>query len=80
MGIKSSLRDVVVDLDRRWDKARLKLLRSLGGADKLQISSYRGLGRPDRLLLKGRVLVDKVPTEYESDDDFWDDLVNMYGG
>ena len=78
MGIRTRLRDIAIDLDRRWDKAKLKLLRSLGGADKLRILSYRGLGRPDRLLLKGRVVVDRGPTEYESDDEFWDNLVNMY--
>jgi len=78
IGIRANLRDIAIDVDRNWDNARLKLLRSLGGADKLQILSYRGLGRPDRLLIKGRVLVDNGPTEYESDDDLWDDLVNMY--
>lgn len=78
MGIKSKLRDLAIDFDHHWDKARLKLMRSLGGADELRIFSYRGLGRPDRLMLKGRVLVDNGQTEYESDDDFWDDLVNMY--
>jgi len=78
MGIRTKLRDLAIDFDHHWDKARLKLLRSLGGADELKILSYRGLGRPDRLLLKGRVLVDRGPTEYETEDDLWDDLVNMY--
>jgi len=78
MGIKAKLRDLAIDFDHHWDQARLKLMRSLGGADELRIFSYRGLGRPDRLMLKGRVLVDNGQTEYESDDDFWDDLVNMY--
>ena len=78
MGIKTKLRDLAIDFDHHWDKARLKLLRSLGGADDLKILSYRGLGRPDRLLFKGRVLVDRGPTTYESEDDLWDDLVNMY--
>ena len=45
MGIKGSLRDLVIDLDQRWDSARLKLLRSMGGAGKLNILSYRGIGR-----------------------------------
>jgi len=35
MGIRAALRDVAIDLDHGWDKARLKLLRSLGGADDL---------------------------------------------
>ncbi len=29
-------------------------------------------------MVRGRVLVDRGPTTYETDDDFWDDLVNMY--
>lgn len=78
MSIRGTLRDVAIDLDEAWDDLRLKLLRSLGGPGPLRILSYRGIGRPDRLLLRGRVLVDRGPTEYESDDDFWDDLVNMY--
>lgn len=78
MGIRSNLRDIAIDLDRKWDTAKLKLSRSVGGAEKLQILSYRGFGRPDRLFLKGRVLVDRGSTTWESDDDFWDDLVNMY--
>lgn len=78
MSIRGTLRDIAIDLDNGWDDLRLKLLRSLGGPGPLRILSYRGLGRRDRLLLRGRVLVDRGPTEYESDDDFWDDLVNMY--
>lgn len=78
MGIKSSLRDVVIDMDKHWDAARLKLLQAMGGAGDLQILSYGGLGRPEKLMLKGRVLVARKSTRYESDDDFWDDLVNMY--
>lgn len=78
MGIKSSLRNLVIDLDNHWDKARLKLLRAVGGAGNLQILSYGGLGWPEKLMLKGRVLVARGSTEYESDDDFWDDLANMY--
>lgn len=78
MSIRGALRDVAIDLDNRWDDLRLKLLKSLGGPGPLRILSYLGIGRPDRLLLRGRVLVDRGPTEYESDDDFWDDLVNMY--
>ena len=37
MGIRATLSDIAIDADRRWDEARLKLLRLLGGADKLQI-------------------------------------------
>ena len=78
MGIRTSLRDLAIDLDRQWGSARLKLLRSLGGAGKFHILGYRGLGRPEKLLLKGRVLVHREPPDFQSDDDFWDDLVNMY--
>lgn len=78
MGIRATLSDIAIDADRRWDEARLKLLRLLGGADKLQILGYRGLGNPERLLIKGRVLVSRGSTEHQSDDDLWDDLVKMY--
>lgn len=78
MSIREKLRDIAIDLDRRWDEMRLELMQRLGGPGPLRILSYRGIGRPDRMLLKGRVLVDRGPTESKSDDDFWDDLVNMY--
>jgi len=78
MSIRKTLRRVAIDLDDRWDALKLKLLRTLGGPGPLRIFCYRGIGQPDRLLLRGRVLVDRGPTTYESDDDFWDDLVNMY--
>jgi phosphatidate phosphatase APP1 len=78
MSVRARLRDIAIDLDDRWDDLCLRLLRALGGPGPLRILSYRGLGRPERLLLKGRVLVDRGPTRTESDDDFWDDLVNMY--
>jgi len=32
MGIKSSLSDLVIDLDNHWDRARLKLLQAVGGS------------------------------------------------
>jgi phosphatidate phosphatase APP1 len=76
--IRKALRRVAIDLDRQWDRLKLDLLRRLGGPGPLRIEAYRGLGRPDRLLLKGRVLVDRGPTVSEDDDDFWDDLGNMY--
>ncbi len=78
MGIRSKIRDVAITLDRQWDNGKLKLLQSVGGADDFQILAYRGFGRADRLFLKGRVLVDRGSTTWESDDDAWDDLVNMY--
>lgn len=78
MGIKRSLRDLVIDLDERWDSARLDLLRTFGRAGELTIVGYRGIGSPGRLLVRGRVLVNRTPPGFHSDDDFWDDLVNMY--
>lgn len=78
MGVKGALRDLVIDLDERWDKARLELLRSMGRAGNLTIITYRGIGRPGKLLLRGRVLVYRDPPRFKSDDDFWDNLVNMY--
>lgn len=78
MSIRATLRDIAIDLDNRWDELKLTLLRALGGPGPLRIFCYRGIGQPERLLLRGRVLVDRGPTKYESDDDFWDDLVNMY--
>ena len=78
MGVRDRLRAISRGLDDRWDEARLGLLRSLGGLGPIRIFPYRGLGRPDRLLLKGRVMADRGPTSAESDDDLWDNLVNMY--
>lgn len=75
MSIRGKLRDIAIDLDNGWDDLQLKLMRSLGGPGPLRILAYRGIGRPDRLMVRGRVLVDRGPTTYESDDDFWDDLV-----
>lgn len=76
--IRRALRKLSIDLDRRWDRLKLDLLRRLGGPGPLRIEAYRGLGRPDRILLRGRVLVDRGPTVSQEDDEFWDDLVNMY--
>ena len=78
MRIRAELRRIAIDLDRRWDELKLELLRALGGPGPLRIECYRGIGRSDRLIMRGRVLVDRGPTAHESDDDFWDDLVNMY--
>ena len=68
MGVRRRLRQIAADLDDRWDEARLGLLRSLGALGPIRIFPYRGLGRPDRLLLKGRVMVDRGPTRAETDD------------
>lgn len=78
MSIRTALRRIAIDLDDRWDELKLELLRALGGPGPLRIFCYRGIGQPDRLVLRGRVLVDRGPTKHESDDDFWNDLVNMY--
>jgi phosphatidate phosphatase APP1 len=78
MSIRTNLRRAAIDLDDRWDELKLKLLRALGGPGPLRIFCYRGIGQPERLVVRGRVLVDRGPTTYESNDGFWDDLVNMY--
>lgn len=78
VSIRAKLRHIAIDLDNRWDELKLELLRALGGPGPLRVFCYRGIGRPDRLVVRGRVLVDRGPTTYESDDDFWDDLVSMY--
>ena len=78
MSIRTALRHIAIDLDNRWDELKLELLRALGGPGPLRILCYRGIGGPKNLILRGRVLVDRGPTTHASDDDFWDDLVNMY--
>ncbi|MGB5296398.1 MAG: hypothetical protein WBP34_15770 [Thermoanaerobaculia bacterium] len=67
MSFRGKLRSVAIDLDNGWDDLRLELSRSLGGPGPLRILAYRGLGRPDRLMVRGRVLVDRGPTTCETD-------------
>jgi len=76
--IRRALRRAAIGADRRWDERKQALRRRFGGLGPPRIEPYRSLGRPDRLLLRGRVLVDRGPTLSEQDDDFWDDLGNMY--
>ncbi|KAA9332861.1 App1 family protein [Adhaeribacter soli] len=46
--------------------------------EPVQVVTYRSYGTPERLYVKGRVLVDKGITGPEQEDSLWDNLWNMY--
>jgi len=60
------------------DNLRYRLHYALGGVGPVKIIAYRGYGRPDLLVLRGRVIEDKLPPEAEQNDHIWENLLNMY--
>lgn len=47
-------------------------------AGKLVISAYRGFGRPDEMLLRGRVLMERPVTRAREAESLWRNLLNTY--
>jgi phosphatidate phosphatase APP1 len=59
-------------IERTFDRRR----RSRGG--KIVVSPYRGFGRPNELLVRGRVLVERPITRVREAESLWRNLVNTY--
>jgi phosphatidate phosphatase APP1 len=66
------------DVEGHFDLLKYRLGERLGSRDPVMILPYHGCGSPERLYLKGRVLEDEGITPAGADDDFWDNLLNMY--
>jgi len=66
------------DFEELFDRLKYRLHERLGGHDPIKIIPYRGFGHPQRLYLKGRVLEDPGVGLSQSNDNLWDNLLNMY--
>ncbi|HYR29947.1 MAG TPA: phosphatase domain-containing protein [Thermoanaerobaculia bacterium] len=69
---KRALHRVVHTLDRHLDRRR----RPREG--KIVVSPYRGFGRGNEMLLRGRVLVEKSVTRARAAESIWRNLLNTY--
>ena len=47
-------------------------------AGKIVVSPYRGFGRPNELLVRGRVLMERPVTRAREAESFWRNLINTY--
>jgi len=68
----------ITQAEEKIDYLTFKLKNRLGLNRPLQIVTYRSYGTPNRLYVKGRVLVDKGITRSEANDTLWENLLNMY--
>lgn len=71
---RRTLQRAAADLERRFDR------RAAGRpvTKRLVISPYRGFGRLNEILLRGRVLVDKRITRASAAEPLWRNLLNTY--
>lgn len=76
--IKSKATELFLSAEEKWDDLTFKIKDKLGLKGPLQIVPYRSYGTPDRLYVKGRVLVDKGISQSEETDTTWENLLNMY--
>ncbi|MCC9167631.1 App1 family protein [Pontibacter harenae] len=76
--IKKAAVKTVLKAEEKFDTLTFKLKRRLNLLKPLQIVTYRSYGTPNRLYVKGRVLVDKGITVSEEQDTLWENLLNMY--
>lgn len=76
--IKQGAAKVVLKAEEKIDMLTFNLKRKLNMLHPLQIVPYRSYGTPDRLYVKGRVLIDKGITQSEEQDTLWENLLNMY--
>lgn len=74
MPTRRVLHRAAVDLERRFDRrvAGRPVLR------RVVISPYRGFGRGNELLVRGRVLIDKRVTRAASAESLWRNALNTY--
>ncbi len=72
--MKKLLHRTALDLERRLDR------RAAGRplSRRVVISPYRGFGRQDELLIRGRVLIDKRITRATAAEPLWRNVLNTY--
>lgn len=76
--LKTTAAKAVLKTEEQIDMLTFKLKRKLNMMSPLQIVPYRSYGTPDRLYVKGRVLVNKGIKKSEENDTLWENLLNMY--
>jgi len=76
--LKQTGAKAILKAEEKIDMLTFKLKRKLNMMQPLQIVPYRSYGTPNRLYVKGRVLVDKGITKSEEQDTLWENLMNMY--
>ncbi|WP_299821635.1 phosphatase domain-containing protein [uncultured Pontibacter sp.] len=76
--IKEKLTGSILKAEEKIDFLTFKLKDRLWQNRQLHIVTYRSYGTPERLYVKGRVLVDKGIRQSEETDTTWENLLNMY--
>jgi phosphatidate phosphatase APP1 len=76
--IKNTAVKAVLKTEEKFDTLMFNLRRKLNLFGPLHIVPYRSYGTPNRLYVKGRVLVDKNIAVSEENDTMWENLLNMY--
>jgi phosphatidate phosphatase APP1 len=76
--IKNSVTKAILQGEEKLDLLTFQLKNKLKLNRPLQIMTYRSYGTPERLYVKGRVLVDKGIQHSEENDTTWENLLNMY--
>jgi len=76
--LKKKAVQTVLKAEEKIDYLTFALKNTLGLNRPLQIVPYRSYGTPDRLYVKGRVLVDKGIKPSEKQHTVWENLLNMY--
>jgi phosphatidate phosphatase APP1 len=76
--IKNTAAKAVLKAEEKFDTLTFNLRRKLNMFGPLHIVTYRSYGTPNRLYVKGRVLVDKKIKLSEADDTLWENILNMY--
>ncbi|GAB3533277.1 DUF2183 domain-containing protein [Pontibacter brevis] len=68
----------ILKAEEKVDHLTFELKNKLGLNRPLHIVTYRSYGTPNRLYVKGRVLVNKGIRRSETNDTLWENLLNMY--
>ncbi|MFD2999264.1 App1 family protein [Pontibacter toksunensis] len=68
----------ILKAEDKIDNLTYELKNKLGLNRPLHIVTYRSYGTPNRLYVKGRVMVNKGITRSEENDTLWENILNMY--
>lgn len=75
---RNDLLRLVSRVEGRIDRVKQRLGDRFDRDDPIQILPYRGFGRPDRLLIQGRVLQDEPIGTSDKGDTLWENLGNTW--
>ncbi|ARS35120.1 App1 family protein [Pontibacter actiniarum] len=76
--LKKQATKAILKGEEKLDLLTFQLKNKLGLNKPLHLVTYRSYGTPERLYVKGRVLVDKGIAKSEQNDTTWENLLNMY--